>query len=436
MGGTQDLDVISSNGAAAGSSESLMHSQDSHTQSAPSSTAGGTTTATESKKPETVTRLSFWKKAKDLAIKHWFLEGLIVAILLALAYPPLGKKGGLIRAEYTVKYGVVAFIFIISGMSLKTRVLAQALISWRYHLVIQIISLGFAPAFGYSIARLLLLGGFDPNLVAGLIIATSTPTTISSNVLMTKQASGNESIALMNAVIGNIIGVFISPSLIIEYLGSLGSQIDTGKGGAFDYSSVFRDLSITVLAPLIVGQVVQFALPKAVAWIIAHIPLANVNSGLLLVLIWNVFCDTFSSNISVDIGSLFAVIFLNIALFSLYTGVAFSVSQIKFLKIDKPTTVAVCMCAATKTVALGIPLINILFSGSPKIGVLSTPLLIYHAEQLVAGALLVPILKAWVEGRSQFKADIFAWFKNRSSPKDPAKDVQARLADDDMGVPV
>lgn len=47
---------------------------------------------------------------------------------------------------------------------------------------------------------------------------------------------------------------------------------------------------------------------------------------------------------------------------------------------------------------MGVPLINVLYQkGDPgTIGVLSTPLLLYHVEQLILGNIEVEILKKWV----------------------------------------
>lgn len=55
---------------------------------------------------------------------------------------------------------------------------------------------------------------------------------------------------------------------------------------------------------------------------------------------------------------------------------------------------------------MGVPLINVLYQkGDPgTIGVLSTPLLLYHVEQLILGNIEVEILKKWVaRGKLQEK---------------------------------
>jgi hypothetical protein len=55
-------------------------------------------------------------------------------------------------------------------------------------------------------------------------------------------------------------------------------------------------------------------------------------------------------------------------------------------------------CGATKTVAMGVPLVSVLYQDAPAgvVGVLTTPLLLYHIEQLILGNIELHLLKAWV----------------------------------------
>lgn len=50
-----------------------------------------------------------------------------------------------------------------------------------------------------------------------------------------------------------------------------------------------------------------------------------------------------------------------------------------------------------KTVAMGIPLINALYSTNPEIGLYTLPLLIWHPMQLILGSYLSPYLAAFVK---------------------------------------
>lgn len=45
-----------------------------------------------------------WREISDYILAQWLILGLGVAILLAWAFPSVGKNGGAIRAEITVKW--------------------------------------------------------------------------------------------------------------------------------------------------------------------------------------------------------------------------------------------------------------------------------------------------------------------------------------------
>jgi hypothetical protein len=70
------------------------------------------------------------------------------------------------------------------------------------HVRVQAISLVVLPAVGYGIAVGLRAGGFNRYLADGFIVMAAMPTTVSTNVVFTQRAGGNEPAALVNAVIG------------------------------------------------------------------------------------------------------------------------------------------------------------------------------------------------------------------------------------------
>jgi sodium/bile acid cotransporter 7 len=78
---------------------------------------------------------------------------------------------------------------------------------------------------------------------------------------------------------------------------------------------------------------------------------------------------------------------------------------------------------------MGVPLINVLFqTGDPgTVGVLATPLLLYHIEQLILGNIDVEILKKWVR-RGREQDDI-----EKQQQEDQQ---QSDHADDHGGIPI
>lgn len=132
-------------------------------------------TANEESKPSVLRRIF------DYVISQWFIAGLGIAVGLAAAFPKVGMNGGSIRAEWTVKYGCIALIFLITGLSLSTEALIKQAKNYRLHIVTQVISfLGFsAVVYGIvAIIRASHTSKIDPVALAGIILMSILPTTV------------------------------------------------------------------------------------------------------------------------------------------------------------------------------------------------------------------------------------------------------------------
>lgn len=58
----------------------------------------------------------------------------------------VAAHGGTIRSEYSILYGAVAFIFLISGLQLAPQKLKKNVTNWRLHVIVQGISFVVIPA--------------------------------------------------------------------------------------------------------------------------------------------------------------------------------------------------------------------------------------------------------------------------------------------------
>ncbi|KAF9121903.1 hypothetical protein BGX30_002311 [Mortierella sp. GBA39] len=435
--------------------------------------------------PATPVKPSWKAKAWDIWMKNWFLLGLIIVIILARYFPRWGSTGGPIRPEYSVKYGITSCIFLLSGLSLKTRDLLTSAMNYRAHLMVQITSFIIIPLFVKAITSLLGLTSLNAKLLAGMAVTSATPTTISSNVVMTANSNGSESLALFNAAFGNLLGVFISPLIVLILLHST-PETPSGQHG-LDYATILRDLGTTILIPIVVGQIYLYYFPRSIAWAKSKVHFPTLNSTCLLILVWTVFCDAFNNNTfsSVSAGEIIAIGALQGVIFWVMTFfLAFLArsrpSKLRILKImdqqhqeslrqeahledqtvsnlqtsassadndhpnvtrglslprnkiqaflepmSKEDTVAILFCGGTKSVAMGIPMIKILYSsstGSQLAGLLATPLLIYHVEQLFSGAFMVSWLKKWV-GRGEETLESFEKKPKASKMQDQDEEV-------------
>ncbi|OZJ03931.1 hypothetical protein BZG36_03608 [Bifiguratus adelaidae] len=344
-------------------------------------------------------------KLKPFVKRYWFLAGLGFVIGIAYADPTIAKSNGPLEAQYSIKYGAVAIIFFLSGLSLRTAVLAKEILRIRLHLTTQVISLLLIPAFVYGIT--LFFGRVHLNinsyLITGLIIAACCPTTVSSNVVMTKNARGNEYAACTNAALGNVLGIFVSPLMV-------NALVKTTGGGGLDFGSVMLNLGCTVLAPLVVGQIIQYIWPKTVSKLYVKCRGSELNLICLLLLVWSIFSDAFANQTfnALRATDIIAVLITNTIFYVLYSLFCVLVTRLPWpwslriierLRYSREDTVAVMYCGATKTVAMGVPLINVLYKDQNPglVGVLSTPLIMYHIGQMVLGSIEVSILLKWVQ---------------------------------------
>ena len=212
---------------------------------------------------------------------------------------------GLFRPELTVGWGATCGIFFLSGLTLPTSELAAAAFRVREHTAIQGVNLVVLPSIMWLVTTL--LGArISATLRAGLLAMSALPTTVNMCVALTRSAGGNEALAIFNAVIGNVLGVVVTPPLLLLLLGA-----------SVDISIVDAMTKLTkkVIVPLVVGQLVRPALADALkvrTLTLGPNPspnpspspsphalqgrkklLSRSSETLLLAIVYTTFCDTF-----------------------------------------------------------------------------------------------------------------------------------------------
>lgn len=144
--------------------------------SPPSSLAEKPTLASKPSKFTTIL-----KSIVSYLIAQWLIFGLGLAIGLAAAFPSVGKNGGAIRAEYTVKWGAIALIFLLTGLSLSTRAFLNQALNWHLHLVTQVISFLVFSSIVYGVVWAIVGSGnthIDRTVLGGIITMGVLPTTL------------------------------------------------------------------------------------------------------------------------------------------------------------------------------------------------------------------------------------------------------------------
>jgi len=312
---------------------------------------------------------------RTFVVRQWFLLALGGVLLLAGVLPQIAAPGGLLYPHITVHVAVAA-AFFVSGLTLPTAQLRTAAGQWRLHGFIQLFCFVLTPLLMLPFIPLIRLLDLPPALGEGFIILGCLPTTIASCVIYTRAASGNDAGALCNSVGGNLLGLIVTPLLIVLLLGTHGDAPMT---------AVLQQLSIEVVLPIMVGQFIRFALRAQAFPRLRHIP-----SILLLYIIWCVFSATFVIGIDPTLVKAvgWTIMFATI-LHTIVLGLSWSCSAWSLFGFTREDRIAALFCSTQKTLALGIPLVSILYGQRPDLVWLTLPLIIYHPLQLFIGGVLV-----------------------------------------------
>ncbi|KAL7574497.1 hypothetical protein ACA910_015858 [Epithemia clementina (nom. ined.)] len=323
----------------------------------------------------------------DVYKANEFVILILASILLARVYPPLGAR--YLAPKITAGWIYVCIIFVLAGVGLKTEEFAKAFQQIWFNLFVQIFNFGFVSAGVYGGCwGLENAGVLSQDLADGMVVCACLPTTINMILVLSKAAGGDESLAIVNAAAGNMIGVFLSPVLILGYL---------GVKGDVNLVSVFYKLALRVVLPVMVGQVIQKTMPRLMAYQKKHKKqFRKFQEYCLCFIVYTVFCRTFEDGTVSSIADIFvmiAFVFLFLLLFMILAWVS---SGVFFRNHPEMRVVALFGCTQ-KTVSMGIPVINSIYEESPAIGLYTLPLLIWHPMQLVLGSFLAPYLDAFVE---------------------------------------
>eukprot|EP00546_Thalassionema_frauenfeldii_P021803 CAMPEP_0178905628 /NCGR_PEP_ID=MMETSP0786-20121207/6381_1 /TAXON_ID=186022 /ORGANISM="Thalassionema frauenfeldii, Strain CCMP 1798" /LENGTH=227 /DNA_ID=CAMNT_0020577257 /DNA_START=97 /DNA_END=777 /DNA_ORIENTATION=- len=161
------------------------------------------------------------RKLKELYEENEFLLLILIAIVGAKIYPPLGAE--YLYPDITADWISVMFIFLLAGLALKTEEFEAAFSQYFFNLFVQTFNFGVVSLVGFTLAIILVkIGALDQSLADGMVICSCLPMAINMVIILCKNADGDEAAAVFNSAVGNLIGIFLSPVLILGYLGVSG----------------------------------------------------------------------------------------------------------------------------------------------------------------------------------------------------------------------
>jgi len=292
---------------------------------------------------------------------------IILAVIIAIIAPARGNFADIFGQLTNV---AIALLFFLYGARLSTQEALNGLKHWRLHLTILAFTFVVYPLIGIALRPLTAVISNDMYL--GILFLTLVPSTVQSSVAFTSIAKGNVAGAIVSASASNLVGVIITPLLVMFLMG-------TGGGVHID-TSVFGEIALLLLAPFVLGQLTRRWVGKVTQSKATKV----VDRGSIAMVVYSAFPKGVVDGIwsSISLWDLAFLVVFAAAFVAFMLWLTRKASQ--KMGFNRADTIAIEFCGSKKSLATGLPMASVIFaSGGASLGLLILPLMIYHQVQLM-----------------------------------------------------
>ncbi|MBN2288577.1 MAG: bile acid:sodium symporter family protein [Candidatus Glassbacteria bacterium] len=299
--------------------------------------------------------------------KHWFLIGVALCCFWGYSFPWAGEKIG-----DHLKL-LVMVLMSLMGMGIGYPALSRKM--GRWHEAGAVLFLGYlvAPLIGFALGRLFFFQ--QPAVYCGMMLVGTTCTTLSTCIVFTRLAGGDDALALWLSVLSSFLCALVMPLLLSWSLGRT-VQVPVGL--------MIRHLATVLVLPLAAGMLLRGllgedrispagpVLTRSCALIILAVIMVAVAKGRRLL------GSPGSLPVLAAVAGFHLVLLGAAALLGRVSG------------YSRPARIAVIFCASQKTLQFPTYLaVSVL--GQPEAAL---PAVLFHVFQLVVGSALVSRLSS------------------------------------------
>ncbi|PTR25749.1 sodium/bile acid cotransporter 7 [Rhodococcus sp. OK519] len=310
-------------------------------------------------------------------LSRFYIDGFILSIatvaVLGSLFPVSGS--GQTILDWATKIAI-GFLFLLYGARLSPAEALQGLKHWRLHSVVFASTFVLFPLIGLAL-RILAPTVITDEMYTGILYLCLVPSTVQSSIAFTSIARGNVAGAIVSASFSNLLGVFVTPLLVILLMNTTGEA-------TVDFSSIIN-IVLQLLLPFMIGQLIR---PLVIDWLKRYAePTKLVDRGSILLVVFSAFSESMNEGVwgTVTVLEIAVVVAVCIGILAVVLGVTSFAG--KKLGFSLPDRIVIIFCGSKKSLATGLPMASVLFAGQP-VGLIVLPLMIFHQIQLIVCAAL------------------------------------------------
>ncbi len=298
---------------------------------------------------------------------------LIGLVVLATVAPVSGKSAQIAELATNLAIGL---LFFLHGAKLPTATVLAGIAHWRLHGVVFACTFLLFPALGLAL-RPILEPVIGIELYRGMLYLCALPATVQSAIAFTSMARGNVPAAICSAATSSLIGIFITPVLVLLMLGAVVQSMPVGEA--------IGKITLQLLVPFVAGQIcrrwIGTWVDKNKAW------LKYVDQCSIYLVIYTAFSQAVVEGIwsHLPVWQLLALILACCVLLLLILVIVGGIA--KRLNFSLEDRITILFAGSKKSLATGVPMAQVIFSGA-AMGTLLLPLMIFHQIQLMVCAVL------------------------------------------------
>lgn len=302
-----------------------------------------------------------------------FTLALLAVVAIATLFPCEGRVA--VFFEWLTA-AAIALLFFMHGAKLSREAILAGAGHWRLHLLVFACTFVMFPLLGLALKPALtpLVGD---ELYLGMLYLCALPATVQSAIAFTSLARGNVPAAICSAAASSLIGIFLTPLLVLLLMsveGETGSTLDSiGK------------IVLQLLVPFVAGQVAR-------RWIGAWVArnrgwLKSVDQSSILLVVYTAFSGAVVSGLwqIVPLGHLLGLVLACCLLLAVVLWLTSLLARV--LGFDLEDRITILFAGSKKSLATGVPMAQVLFASS-AVGMIILPLMLFHQIQLMVCAVL------------------------------------------------